>query len=125
DHSGYDCGHRNAGDCSENERERQRARARDPGHLTGLHDFYCSQWPPDRFMTAFAIEGRPRRCYRRSGGAMTEVQTQFHHTSLLAPEERVIWRRFVETHAAIVRRLDEDLRAHSGLTLSSFEVLYE
>ena len=56
---------------------------------------------------------------------MTEVQTQFHHTSLLAPEERVLWRRFVETHAAIVRRLDEDLRVQSGLTLSSFEVLYE
>jgi DNA-binding MarR family transcriptional regulator len=40
-------------------------------------------------------------------------------------EERVVWRRFVETHAAIVRKLDEDLRANSGLTLSSFEVLTE
>ena len=56
---------------------------------------------------------------------MTEVETQFHHTNLLSREERVLWRRFVETHAAIVRRLDEDLRAQSGLTLSSFEVLYE
>ena len=37
----------------------------------------------------------------------------------------MLWRRFVETHATIVRRLDEDLRAQSGLTLSSFEVLYE
>ena len=37
----------------------------------------------------------------------------------------MLWRRFVETHAAIVRRLDESLRAQSGLTLSSFEVLYE
>jgi DNA-binding MarR family transcriptional regulator len=56
---------------------------------------------------------------------VTEVDTQFHHTSLLSLEERVLWRRFVETHAAIVRRLDEDLRAQSGLTLSSYEVLYE
>jgi DNA-binding MarR family transcriptional regulator len=56
---------------------------------------------------------------------VTEVQTQFHHTNLLTREERVLWRRFVETHAAIVRRLDEDLRSQSGLTLSSFEVLYE
>jgi DNA-binding MarR family transcriptional regulator len=56
---------------------------------------------------------------------MPEVDTQFHHTNLLSREERVLWRRFVETHAAIVRRLDEDLRAQSGLTLSSFEVLYE
>ncbi len=56
---------------------------------------------------------------------MTEVESQFVHTSLLSREERVLWRRFVETHAAIVRRLDEDLRAQSGLTLSSFEVLYE
>ena len=37
----------------------------------------------------------------------------------------MLWRRFVETHATIVRRLDENLRAQSGLTLSSFEVLYE
>jgi DNA-binding MarR family transcriptional regulator len=56
---------------------------------------------------------------------MSEVDTQFHHTSLLSREERVLWRRFVETHAAIVGRLDEDLRGQSGLTLSSFEVLYE
>jgi DNA-binding MarR family transcriptional regulator len=56
---------------------------------------------------------------------MAEVDSQFHHTSLLSREERVLWRRFVETHAAIVRRLDEDLRGQSGLTLSSFEVLYE
>jgi DNA-binding MarR family transcriptional regulator len=44
---------------------------------------------------------------------------------LLSADERELWRRFVETHATIVRRLDEDLRSHSGLTLSSFEVLYE
>jgi DNA-binding MarR family transcriptional regulator len=56
---------------------------------------------------------------------VTEIDTQFHHTSLLSPEERVLWRRFVETHAAIVRSLDENLRAQNGLTLSSFEVLYE
>ena len=56
---------------------------------------------------------------------MTEVDREFHHTSLLSREERALWRRFVETHAAIVRRLDDDLRAQSGLTLSSFEVLYE
>ena len=56
---------------------------------------------------------------------MTEVESQFVYTSLLSREERVLWRRFVETHAAIVRRLDEDLRAQSGLTLSSFEVLFE
>jgi DNA-binding MarR family transcriptional regulator len=56
---------------------------------------------------------------------VTEVDTEFAYTSLLSREERVLWRRFVETHAAIVRRLDEDLRAQSGLTLSSFEVLFE
>jgi DNA-binding MarR family transcriptional regulator len=56
---------------------------------------------------------------------VTETDTQFHHTSLLSPEERVLWRRFVETHAAIVRRLDEGLRVQSGLTLSSYEVLFE
>lgn len=56
---------------------------------------------------------------------MTEVETQFVHTNLLSRDERVLWRRFVETHAAIVGRLDEDLRGQSGLTLSSFEVLYE
>jgi len=37
----------------------------------------------------------------------------------------MLWRRFVETHATIVRRLDEDLRSQVGLTLSSYEVLYE
>jgi len=56
---------------------------------------------------------------------VTEVESQFVYTSLLSREERALWRRFVETHAAIVRRLDEDLRAQSGLTLSSFEVLFE
>jgi DNA-binding MarR family transcriptional regulator len=74
---------------------------------------------------AFAIEVGPGRCYGRPGPAVTEVETTFHHTNLLSREERVLWRRFVETHAAIVRRLDEDLRSQSGLTLSSFEVLYE
>lgn len=56
---------------------------------------------------------------------MTEIEQQFHHTSLLSREERMLWRRFVETHAAIVRRLDEDLRSQSGLTLSSYEVMLE
>ena len=56
---------------------------------------------------------------------MTEVETQFVHVNLMSREERTLWRRFVETHAAIARRLDDDLRAQSGLTLSSFEVLYE
>ena len=37
----------------------------------------------------------------------------------------MLWRRFVETHVAILRRLDDDLRAEHGLSLSSFEVLYE
>jgi DNA-binding MarR family transcriptional regulator len=53
------------------------------------------------------------------------IETRFHHTSLLSRDERALWRRFVETHAAIVRRLDDDLRVQSGLTLSSFEVLWE
>ena len=56
---------------------------------------------------------------------MTQVESEFVHTVLLSRQERVLWRRFVETHAAIVRKLDEDLRANCGLTLSSFEVLYE
>jgi DNA-binding MarR family transcriptional regulator len=56
---------------------------------------------------------------------VAEADTEFRHTRVLSNEERVLWRRFVETHAAIVRRLDDDLRVQSGLTLSSFEVLYE
>jgi DNA-binding MarR family transcriptional regulator len=56
---------------------------------------------------------------------VTKADIQFHHASLLSAEERVLWRRFVETHAAIVRRLDEGLRVQSGLTLSSYEVLFE
>ena len=56
---------------------------------------------------------------------MTEVESQYVHTSLLSRQERLLWRSFVETHAAIVRKLDESLRASSGLALSSFEVLYE
>jgi len=56
---------------------------------------------------------------------VSNVESEFVHQYLMTREERVVWRRFVETHAAIVRRLDEDLRANSGLTLSSFEVLYE
>jgi DNA-binding MarR family transcriptional regulator len=56
---------------------------------------------------------------------VTEAKTQFHHTSLLSREERRLWRQFVETHAAIVRRLDDNLRVHSGLTLSSYEVMVE
>jgi len=56
---------------------------------------------------------------------VTQVESEFVHTVLLSRQERVLWRRFVETHAAIVRKLDDDLRATSGLTLSSFEVLYE
>jgi DNA-binding MarR family transcriptional regulator len=54
-----------------------------------------------------------------------EVESEFHHTSLLSDEERALWRRFVETHVAILRRLDDELHAQNGLTLSSFEVLYE
>jgi DNA-binding MarR family transcriptional regulator len=56
---------------------------------------------------------------------VTEVESTFVYESHLPREERVLWRRFVETHAAIVRKLDDDLRAQSGLTLSAFEVLYE
>jgi DNA-binding MarR family transcriptional regulator len=56
---------------------------------------------------------------------VTEVESTFVYESLLSREETVLWRRFVETHAAIVRKLDDDLRAQSGLTLSAFEVLYE
>ena len=56
---------------------------------------------------------------------MSNLESEFVHQNLMSREERVVWRRFVETHAAIVRKLDEDLRANSGLTLSSFEVLYE
>jgi DNA-binding MarR family transcriptional regulator len=56
---------------------------------------------------------------------VTEIESRFVYESLLSREERVLWRRFVATHAAIVRKLDDDLRAQSGLTLSAFEVLYE
>jgi DNA-binding MarR family transcriptional regulator len=57
---------------------------------------------------------------------LAEIDTQFRFAGLLTHEERVLWRQFVETHASIVRRLDEELRAQTaGLTLSSYEVLYE
>jgi DNA-binding MarR family transcriptional regulator len=56
---------------------------------------------------------------------VTEAETQFHYASLLSREERTLWRQFVETHASIVRRLDDNLRLQSGLTLSSYEVMVE
>jgi len=74
---------------------------------------------------AIEIEAASPSWYGPTGPAVTEHDSQFVYASLLSREERVVWRRFVETHAAIVRKLDDDLRSHCGLTLSSFEVLYE
>jgi DNA-binding MarR family transcriptional regulator len=51
--------------------------------------------------------------------------SRFIHTSLLSDEERALWHAFVGVHAAIVRQLDDELGAAAGLSLSSFEVLYE
>jgi DNA-binding MarR family transcriptional regulator len=51
--------------------------------------------------------------------------SRFTHTSLLSDEERALWHAFVGVHAAIVRQLDDELGAAAGLSLSSFEVLYE
>lgn len=41
----------------------------------------------------------------------------------LTPLEGGAWGGFLRAHGALVRRLDDDLRATRGLTLSSYEVL--
>lgn len=47
------------------------------------------------------------------------------HESPLTHEEWKLWRRFITTHTAIVRRLESELHAQTGLTLSTFEALHE
>lgn len=53
------------------------------------------------------------------------ARQRFVHKRLLTNEERGIWRAFVTMNFAINRRLDEDLRLASGLTLPEYEVLWE
>jgi len=55
----------------------------------------------------------------------TRSRRRFVHKPLLTDEERGIWRSFVTLTYAINRRLDEDLRFTSGLTLPEYEVLWE
>jgi DNA-binding MarR family transcriptional regulator len=44
-------------------------------------------------------------------------------SSTLTPIEGAAWSGFLRAHALITRRLDADLRASAGLTLSEFEIL--
>ncbi len=46
------------------------------------------------------------------------------HEPLLNVEERTVWRTFLRLHAGLTRRLDDELRADLGLSLSAFEVLW-
>jgi DNA-binding MarR family transcriptional regulator len=46
------------------------------------------------------------------------------HKPLLNVEERTVWRTFLRLHAGLTRRLDDELRASLGLSLSAFEVLW-
>jgi DNA-binding MarR family transcriptional regulator len=46
------------------------------------------------------------------------------HRPLLKPAERELWRSFVRVNAALMRRLDDELRAETGLSLSAVEVLW-
>ena len=41
----------------------------------------------------------------------------------LSTEEFAVWAGFLQTHAALVRELDADLRAAHGLPLTDFEIL--
>jgi len=50
---------------------------------------------------------------------------RFVHKSLLTDDERGIWRAFVTLTFSISRKLDEELRFSSGLTLPEYEVLWE
>ena len=45
------------------------------------------------------------------------------NVKLLSPVELGAWRGFLRAHAAIVRRLDAELEAEHGLSLSAYEVL--
>ena len=44
-------------------------------------------------------------------------------TTPLDAEELAAWRGFLRVHSALTKRLDADLLAHHGLSLSSYEVL--
>ena len=46
------------------------------------------------------------------------------HRPLLKATERELWRSFVRVNAALMRRLDDELRAETGLSLSAVEVLW-
>jgi DNA-binding MarR family transcriptional regulator len=45
------------------------------------------------------------------------------HVNKLPEAEDRAWRAFLHTHARIIRRLDAELQAERGLTLSGYEVL--
>jgi DNA-binding MarR family transcriptional regulator len=57
--------------------------------------------------------------------AKTKTRQRFVHKRLLTDEERGIWRAFVVLNFAITRKLDDNLRLTSGLTLPEYEVLFE
>jgi len=46
------------------------------------------------------------------------------HKPLLNEEERLVWRTFLQVHAGLTRRLDDQLRATLGISLNGFEVLW-
>ena len=45
------------------------------------------------------------------------------HVNKLPQAEDQAWRAFLHTHARVIRRLDAELQAERGLTLSGYEVL--
>jgi DNA-binding MarR family transcriptional regulator len=45
------------------------------------------------------------------------------HVNKLPETEDRAWRAFLHTHARVIRRLDAELQAERGLTLSAYEVL--
>jgi DNA-binding MarR family transcriptional regulator len=55
----------------------------------------------------------------------TKARRRFVHKPLLTDDERGIWRAFVTVHFELNRRLDDELRQASGLTLPEYEVLWE
>ncbi len=51
------------------------------------------------------------------------MQANVNDGSPLSPLELDAWRGMLAVHTAVVRRLDADLRARHGLSVTSYEVL--
>jgi DNA-binding MarR family transcriptional regulator len=46
-------------------------------------------------------------------------------TARLSPDELAAWRGFLQTHARLVRQLDDELRAEHGMPLTTYDVLVQ